>query len=997
MSLPSSTSPVFDRAYRTLNAAQKKAVDTIEGPVVVIAGPGTGKTTLLTLRIANILRLTDTAPDSILALTFTESGAFAMRRKLLETIGPAAYRVAIHTFHGFASQVIEHHQDYFPRIIGSKLITEPEQIRIIQKIIESRDIEMLRPFGDPEYYVSPVLREIHILKRENITPAELAQSIEAEASQEVKRSATEQEKYEKRTLKNKELALVYARYEKALAKEKYYDFDDMLLEVIRIMESQPEFKLILQEQYQYILADEHQDANAAQNRILELLSDFHDSPNLFIVGDDKQAIYRFQGASLENFLYFSHKYPDAVVIDLEHNYRSHQVILDASHSVITNNPGMPGRTHAKLISLQVGGGPVHVSEYMTADDERIGVMHAIKKLIDGGEKHSEIAILYRDNKHSGPLSDMLRSEGIPHRVESETDIMHEVDVVKIVTLCKAIFDPSDDAVLAQALLLPELAVDPAHVMEISERAYRDKKPLHQCIKSSSRTTYADIHRAYDKIVRWSRDANTLSFTVFLQKIIQETGFYTSIVEAPDSLDRMHALNAFYEYITDASRSMKTFRLKEFIAYITVIEEHGLSRRKTHGEHTVGVRLMTAHRAKGQEFNHVFIVHAVDGVWGSRSSRNLFHIPVIEHARATGRIDDERRLFYVALTRARETVTISWAQGDGSEGAVASRFITEIDPRCMVIEKKDKGVAHATLHRVLGSTLHPYADKNTLLNPEFVRSKFLAQPLSVTHLNNYIECPWRYFFVNLIRIPQAESKHQLYGTAIHAVLRTFFASYAQGEDMVLKRMIEIFRGQIDMLPFMADDREDSFKKGKKALEGYYKTYYPHWNRAVLLEYAVRGTEVSVDKDTVVTLSGKLDKIEINTDDSVTVVDYKTGKPKSRNHIQGNVSSDAGGEGNYFRQLAFYKLLLDGDTKFRMKYGEIDFVEPNDRGIYKKERFEITDTDIEKVTGEIVSMSRALLSLSFVGTTCDNKKCEYCMLGKIISRVNTARNSTEWKHL
>jgi DNA helicase II / ATP-dependent DNA helicase PcrA len=985
------TLDLFQRAYSTLNAAQKKAVDTIEGPVIVIAGPGTGKTTLLTLRIANILRLTDTSPDSILALTFTESGAFSMRRKLLDTIGPAAYKVGIHTFHGFAAQMIERYPDYFPRIIGSKLITEPDQIRIIQSIIESRDIELLRPYGDPEYYVSPVLREIHTLKRENITPEELVQSIEDDASQEVSGSATEQEKRSKRILKNKELAYVYARYEKSLTREKHYDFDDMLLEVIRVMEREPEFKLILQEQYQYILADEHQDANSSQNRILELLADFHDSPNLFIVGDDKQAIYRFQGASLENFLYFSKKYSDAVVIDLEHNYRSHQVILDAAHSVISHNPTVSGRQHAHLRSLQIGGGPIRVLEFTTVQDELAGIIRAIKTLVGAGEKHAEIAILYRDNKHAGPLADMLRSEGIAHKVESNTDIMSHIDVVKVITLCKAIHNPSDNVLLSRALLLPELGIDPASVMEMSEYAYRNKKSLYQCIKSAQGPVYSDIRRVYKGIIRWAQDANILSFPVFLQKMIQETGLYTSIVEASDSLERMYSLNTLYDHVTDMAHSMKTFRLAEFIQSIAIAEEHGLSKKRGYSEHVGGVRLMTAHRAKGQEFNHVFIVHGIDGVWGNRSSRTSFHIPVIEHARDSGRIDDERRLFYVALTRARESVTISWSQGDGTKGAVASQFIGEMHPSCVVIEKRDKEASHTHLQRIFSKKDIPIDHSISILSPDFVRSKFLHQPLSVTHLNNFLKCPWRYFFVNLIRIPQAENKHQLYGTAIHAVLRTFFESYARKEDIVLKRIIDIFRVHIDALPFSVDDREDSFKKGKKALEGYYKTYYPNWNRNILAEYAVRGVEIKVDADSTVTLSGKLDKIEIGEDGSVTVVDYKTGKPKSRNQIEGNVASDVGGEGNYFRQLAFYKLLLDGDTAYSMKYGEIDFVEPNDRGKYKKERFEITTQDIDIVRGEIVAMAQSMLTSSFVGSTCDDKKCEYCVLGKILS--DGTRNNTK----
>src|SRR3989344_3199453 len=212
---------MIDQIYQRLNDEQRRAVEAIEGPVMVIAGPGTGKTTVLSLRIANILRLTDSTPDSILALTFTESGAQSMKRKLISLIGQPAYRVNIHTFHGFAEMIINQYPDNFPRIIGSK------------------EIKLLRPFGAPFYYVRPVLSEIHILKRENISPKMLLESI----------GKSDQ----KQELKNLELAFVYGAYEAELARRKLYDFDDMLLELIRAMVDDIDLKRGLQENFQYIL------------------------------------------------------------------------------------------------------------------------------------------------------------------------------------------------------------------------------------------------------------------------------------------------------------------------------------------------------------------------------------------------------------------------------------------------------------------------------------------------------------------------------------------------------------------------------------------------------------------------------------------------------------------------------------------------------------------------------------------------------------------------
>ncbi|MFA6601963.1 MAG: ATP-dependent DNA helicase, partial [Candidatus Paceibacterota bacterium] len=817
-------------------------------------------------------------------------------------------------------------------------------------------------------------------------------------------SKTESEKQKKRDDKNLELAFVYEHYELVMAQVKAYDFDDMLLELIRAMENNQNFKLILQENYHYILADEHQDANASQNKILELLADFHDSPNLFIVGDDKQAIYRFQGASLENFLYFSRKYKEARVIDLEHNYRSHQGILDASHSLISKNPTIPGRDRTKLLSLQIGSKPIFVDEFATVEEELTYLAMILERLLKKGEKAEEIAILYRENKQAAVIAEALRGLGLPFRIESDHNLLEEPDVTKIVLLCQAIHDPSSNEYLSQALLLPEMKCDPAALSELFNLANREAQPLHTLLESLSNKSKGkqalplikgkslkdivglerleEISNAYKQILAWSSQAQVLSFPQFLQALIQETGLAATLVAAPDSLERLACLEAFFDQVVKAANSRKTFYLRDFIDYIKIVSSHGLSAKRGYTDHVSGIRLMTAHRAKGLEFNHVFIVRANDGLWGNRSHRNLFNIPIIEHARDAGRIEDERRLFYVAMTRARESVNISYARSDGEKELLPSQFMTEIDPalisfgRPFVAERleifKKKMVSPSP-----GRTL-------SILDVSFVKSKFLAQPFSVTHLNNYLECPWRYFFVNLIRLPQAPTKHQMYGTAIHATLRTFFEAYKVEADLSLKKFLEIFKFNLDRQPLSVLDRRESLAKGKAALEGYYEEYNSSWGRHLLTEYAVKGVEMKSFPG--LQLTGKIDKIEFMDERNVIVTDFKTAKPKSRNEIEGKTKT---ADGNYLRQLVFYRMLLDDQDAFQMKYGEIDFIEPNERGIYKKERFEIGVTEVEALKEVIKKTAEEITTLAFLDSTCSDKECSFCKLGKIL-QLSSVKN-------
>lgn len=393
--------PEFKKAYGQLNKEQKVAVDTIEGPVMVIAGPGTGKTQVLTLRIANILLKTDTRPEQILALTFTENGATNMRKRLANIIGASGYRVRITTFHSFCNDIIQKYPEFFPRIAGSQSSTEVESISIIESLVQTLPLTILRPWGDPNLYIKDILKKIEELKREGLGHEEFIKKIN-EAEKRVRenpdlyhekgaykgRMKVEFQEYLRKIEKNRELALIYQNYQDKLHELRLYDFSDMILEVMKALGNGKmtkgkiegnELKLTLQEEYQYILVDEHQDTNSAQNRILELLSDFHDNPNIFVVGDVKQAIFRFQGASMENFLYFKNKYPTSSLIELFRNYRSTQNILDTAHSLIPTDTQLESQHVMSKMPFDI-----KIAEFKNETVEHYWIAKEIERLKDGG-------------------------------------------------------------------------------------------------------------------------------------------------------------------------------------------------------------------------------------------------------------------------------------------------------------------------------------------------------------------------------------------------------------------------------------------------------------------------------------------------------------------------------------------------------------------------------------------------------------------------------------
>lgn len=1001
----------FQEHYARLNPQQKEAVDTIDGPVMVVAGPGTGKTQILTLRIANILRQTDTRPENILALTFTEAGVAAMRRRLTEIIGAPAYRVTISTFHGFCNDIIKRYPDEFPHIISSQNITEVDQVRILEELIESLPLEHLRPYGDPLLYLRDVQRNVDTLKREGVS----VEAFEKAVKQERKvfeskddlyhqkgahkgKMKGEYQKLQTKIAKNEEFARVYAAYQEKLAAEKLYDYSDMIMEVLGALQRNENLLLTLQEQYQYFLIDEHQDTNNAQNRIIELLCNFHENPNVFVVGDEKQAIYRFQGASLENFLYFKKLYPAARLVALEHNYRSTQAILDSAHSLLAGPaPLKANAPHENVKVCLYSFTRPEVEWYFVAQD--------IRKRLEAGTPAHEIAVLYRENRDAYAFATALEKSGVAYVVESNQDVLRDRDIRKLILLLRAVNDFGAQDTLIAAMHVDFLGIAPLDIFKITEYASRNKTSVHDIVRSKeildslNLETAPSIQEFFAKLSSWAIRCKNVDFTPFLEQVLEESGYLSHIISTPDAVERIDKLMGLYEEVRKLVEAHRDCSIREFFQYIDTLQAHHVSIRKSVSSHPQGhVRLMTAHGSKGQEFDYVYIVQASDGHWGNKWQRNRLPLPARIFALVEHEIEeddenaDERRLFYVALTRARRGVNISYAkQGTTGYEQLPSQFIQEIDPGLLHQGEsepyetgwnKNREMFLAPIKKGMGTA--------GVKDKEFVREIFLRNGLSASSLNSYLECPWKYFYENLLRIPRSKTKFEMYGTAAHAALQDLFEAikaHAAGNvledagekkgssgmpdvDFLLKKFVFHLRRQ----PISSRDLEELEAKGQAALKGYWEHYHAQWSPNVLTEFSVPAVMLTPE----LRLTGKIDKVEFVSDSGeVNVVDYKTGKPKTRGQIEGTTKDS---KGNYKRQLVFYNLLLNHfeDGKYRMVSGEIDFLEPNERGIYKKEKFEIAPEEIRELEDTAKRVADEIMNLAFWDERCDEKDCEFCAL-------------------
>jgi len=1001
----------FTERYKELNKQQKLAVDTIDGPVMVIAGPGTGKTSILTLRIANILKQTDTDADSILALTFTESGAYSMRKKLADIIGSSAYKVNIYTFHGFCNDIIKNYPEEFPRIIGANNISDIDQIKIIEKIIDDNKFEILKPYGDIYHYVSSVISEIHNLKQENISPKDLLNILKKQKQvfDETPDLYHEKGKYkgemkgvykdlEKNIKKNLELQKIYTEYEKALEVERLYDYQDMILEVIRALESNKDLLLQLQEKYQYVLADEHQDANNSQNKILELISGFHENPNIFIVGDEKQAIFKFQGASLENFLYFKKLYPSATLIQLEENYRSSQTILDASHSLIEKNKqGSEFR-----VKLQARANhqniPINLYAFEKAKNEFRFIAESIQEKINGDINPSDIAVLYRENRDAQNIARALEKVGVPFAIESDQELFSDNDIAKIVLLMKAINDLGNDELLSQTLFIDYLNVDYVDLYKVLAYAKKNKVSILDVIHNKKYLDEAGVEYTenmldlYKKLESWTKSAKNTNLLDFFEELVRESGFLNHIMGSADSADKLVRLDKLFTQMKDLVLSHKEYRLNDFINYLDVLEKHNvIIRTKGKSLSISAVHLMTAHKSKGLEFDYIYIANLVDGHWGNKREMRKFKLP--HNWQDFGEfeaIDDERRLFYVALTRAKKEIVLSYAkQSEDGRPELPSQFLGEID-KAFITEKNTTKLEEKYDTHQLDNFLPGKNKKDDLKDKEYLRKIFFDQGLSVTALSNYLTCPWQYFFSNLVRLPQAPTKHQSYGTAVHATLQHFFDKYKNDEDLSKKELLDLFSKYLAKQPIGENDFSDTLEKGMVSLSGYYDFYNNTWIRSIINEFKIAGVFIDLpDKPTgeeKILLKGNLDKVEITNEGCVNIVDYKTKKPMTRNDIEGKTKNS---DGNYKRQLVFYKILLDnyppdssGTPKYKMETGELDFIEPNNKGDYKKEKFTITDEDTKELIKIIQNTASEIANLSFWERKCNEKDCKYCKLKSLM---------------
>ena len=1016
----------FTEEYKKLNEQQRIAVDTIEGPVMVIAGPGTGKTQILAARIGKILLDTDALPENILCLTYTDAGAIAMRRRLQQFIGADAYKTNIYTFHAFCNDVI---QDNLPLFEKNSLdaISELESIQLFKTLIDNfkKDHPLKRYRGDVYYEVNNLRSLFSNMKREGWSPELINGKIDdfikdlplrdefvyKRKYKQFNAGEFKQDKIDEEIDKSERLRAAvneFDNYQRLMRQKNRYDFDDMINWVIKVFEDNPNVLSDYQERFRYILVDEFQDTSGTQNRLVQLLINYWDTPNIFVVGDDDQSIYRFQGANVENMLGFADQYVASLkTVVLTSNYRSTQPILDISKTLINKNEErlvkqIPGLSKELIASRETLKALLHqpvLTEYNSVRDEMGSITNNIDDLLQKGIAPGKIAIIYKENKYGEDLAAYLLLKKIPIFSKRSLNILEHPFAKKILSILRYLNAEHDIPYGGDKMLFEILHYDFYHIppieiakitVEVNKKRYNNEPTsIRKLLYDKANAPAKDLFDAgiNEKLKNFSGVIEKLIAAVsnvtlqqLFEKIIHAAGVLNYIMQSDDKVLLMQLLTKLFDFIKEETARNPFLNLDDLVKIIDLMEKEELKLPLTQVSGSdKGVNLLTAHGSKGLEFEYVFFAGINASSWEKkRKPAGGYKMPdtLFSSQPPAGEEEELRRLFYVALTRAEKHLHISYTKykNDGKE-MEPSMFIAEIlEQHSLPIQRVALSEEDMMAFQQLQFTaLAPEIEKS---EEDFISALLDKFTMNVTALSAYLDCPLGFYYKNLIRIPAGKSETLEFGSAIHHALEKLFTKMLANDTKTFppkEEMVEDFSRYLrkHRENFTEEEFARRMEQGAMVLPKYYEKYIDSWNKIVTVERNITGVVVNG-----VPLKGKLDKLEFNGKE-INVVDYKSGNiDNALPKMKAPNDKDPNG-GDYWRQAVFYKILVDnyGQKGWVVISTEFDFVEPDKKKAYRKEKIIINPADIETVKQQIKTVWAKIQAHDFY-TGCGKEDCHWC---------------------
>jgi DNA helicase-2/ATP-dependent DNA helicase PcrA len=1096
----------FGLAYKQLNEGQKQAVDNIEGPMLVVAGPGTGKTQLLSLRVANILRQTDAAPSNILCLTFTDNAARNMRGRLQSIIGQAAFHVSIHTFHSFGSELLSQYPDFFPDRQMLQQIDEIGRYELLQDIFETLPYSnpLSTKTGGDFVFIKDTLNVISLLKQNALTPNELngiltanqqvmdelavplAGAFSAPPSPkrlkdyknllELVQSLAKKQTYygfpdyalacaveleaainavspdgrfaptitswrnawcqkdmngnhvfkdAGRNL-NKMLAVadVYQKLITNMAGQGLYDFDDMIVEAVHGLESNPALRFTVQERIQYILVDEFQDTNKAQLRMLEALGNNpvnEQRPNIMAVGDDDQAIYSFQGAEASNMAAFLQAYRGPAVITLAENYRSTSDILAASFSV-ANQIGDRLETLLPLAHKELVAKATHkinLLSHSTFSSELAQydwIAGQASEYLKKGVSPDQIAIIAPRHRYLERLMPYLGNYKLPVAYERRENILDSPIIIQLLTMAKLTVAMANnqqadiDELLSKVLSYDFWGIDSAALIKTSLQAYDEHMHWLEILCGSSGDLTNKIAGWFIALAKKS-ELEPLEYVLdqFMGGISDGTGSEFDDLLLPSNVSANSFISPMrefyfnperYEKATDAYLTLlgqlstlrnrlrqwkpaQTLYVKDLVEFAGLYNHAKLKITDTnpHTQSTNAIQVMTAYKAKGLEFEIVFVINLQDEIWGptARSASSSVSMPRnLPISAASDSDNDKLRLLFVALSRAKHTLLLtSYTSTLENKPSLGLSFLTdqESQPVYPGFNKTfiDKPASERAVEVLTTDWAYRFrnviADKPALFEPILNNYK-----LSVTHLNNFLDIvnsgPNYFLLHNLLRFPEAPTPSAAYGDSVHKTLQWAYIELRKNNELPkIESLLKYFSDILSRKQLRKPDYTRLDERGKKALKLYFKQRLKSFTASDYIERGFNNEGVVING---ANLSGKIDKLHFETGSPgvVEVIDFKTGKPSGT--WQGKDGHERIKLHKYRQQLLFYKLLVENSASFASKlkvsHGALEFIEADDNlKLVPNLSLEIKEAELKRFIKLITAVWQHIMGLNFPDTS------------------------------
>ncbi|MFH1292104.1 MAG: ATP-dependent DNA helicase [bacterium] len=962
-----------------LNQSQQQAVEYNQGPLIIVAGAGTGKTTVITQKIVYLLQNELAKPEQILALVFNDKAADEIQERVDEIIDIGYIDMQISTFHSFCQQILEQYGLDIGIPNNFKILTQTDAWILIKKKLDKFGLDYYRPLGNPGKHIHELIKHFSKCKDELIDPQaylEYAEDVKLDKDND------NQDEHDRLT----EIANAYHVYNRLLLEHNSLDFGDLIYYAVKLLKKRPQVLKQLQERFKYILVDEFQDVNWAQ---YELVRKLGENGQLTVVGDDDQSIYAFRGASVANILRFKDDYQKVKEIVLTENYRSGQKILDKAYESIKNNN--PDRLETKLridkklkSMVDFKAEVVHAHKFSLEEEVKFVIDEIIKlKTQDQQASLDDFAILVRANNHAEPFMAGLESHGIAYEFLASNGLYRQPIILDCLNFFKLLDNYHESTAIYRLLRLPIWRITENDLQKITYTAKRKSISYYEALKraqefalSESGTTICGklLNLIHDGMKQASIEKphrvlyDFLERSGYLKYLMHEEGANNRLV-----IRQIHQLIQFFEYLTRYEENIADARVSDFMDQFNYLLESGEQGSLYQPADTPdSVNIITIHKSKGLEFKYVFVVNMVEDRFPTRRRGNGIELPIelVKEQLPEGdpHIQEERRLFYVACTRAKQKLYLTSASNYGGvRKKKISRFLHELDYQAQdqKLEKK--------------SNFPEYP--KSFINTKQTSTYKIPSSFSFSQIKSYNTCPYQYKLGNIIKLPMKQSHYFSFGNSIHNSLQKFYQRIIdlnqtkqeslfglpgkkEDHDHAIKvpsldELMEIYnQSWIEDWFQDKNQREEYFVDGQKMLKEYYKQNQDNWTIPAGLE---SGFKIRID-DFI--LMGRIDRIDQLADQSLHIIDYKTGQSKEKPQSEDK------------EQLIIYQIAVESLPEYRNlgKASKLTLYFVKD-GVQAS--FLASDKEIEKLKEKIINTVQEIKKMNFTPNPsqyiCNN--CHY----------------------